>query len=39
MRRAAALGFGTALVAWNNGVLPALRLSSRHRAIAGTVVA
>lgn len=39
MRRATALGFGSALVAWNNGVLPALRLSSRHRATAGTVVA
>lgn len=39
MRRATALGFGSALVAWNNGVLPALRLSSRHRAAAGTVVA
>lgn len=39
MRRLAALGFGTALVTWNNGVLPALRLSSRNRATAGTVVA
>ncbi|PTR28849.1 hypothetical protein C8K36_103218 [Rhodococcus sp. OK519] len=39
MRRAAALGFGTALVAWSNGVLPALRLSPRGRATAGTVVA
>ncbi|MCA1004820.1 CPBP family intramembrane metalloprotease [Rhodococcus hoagii] len=39
MSRATALGFGSALVAWNNGVLPALRLSSRHRATAGTVVA
>lgn len=39
MRGAAALGFGSVLVAWNNGVLPALRLSSRHRATAGTLMA
>ncbi|WP_420880115.1 CPBP family intramembrane glutamic endopeptidase [Rhodococcus sp. (in: high G+C Gram-positive bacteria)] len=39
MKRATALGFASALVAWNNGVLPALRLSSRHRATAGAVVA
>lgn len=39
MSRAAALGFGSALIAWNNGVLPALRLSPRNRATAGTVMA
>ncbi len=39
MRRAAALGFGSALIAWNNGVLPALGLSSRNRATAGTIMA
>ncbi|WP_305093944.1 CPBP family intramembrane glutamic endopeptidase [Prescottella sp. R16] len=39
MRRALAVGVAAALVAWNNGVLPALRLSSRGRATAGTSVA
>ncbi|MGF7122208.1 CPBP family intramembrane glutamic endopeptidase [Rhodococcus sp. AG1013] len=39
MSRAAGPATAAALVAWNNAVLPALRLSSRGRATAGTLVA
>ncbi|CAM2923086.1 CPBP family intramembrane glutamic endopeptidase [Prescottella defluvii] len=39
MSRTAALATAGAFVAWNNGVLPSLRLSSRGRATAGTLLA